>query len=183
MQLVDELERIAAAARSHAAPSEDLAVVIPAEPVHGVLVYLCAFESPAGRSWIGLDVEGAPVIDRGLVHDAVTIAALCELAEESAAGGDIDELRGRLDELVRCEGAESSGGVSAALTELEAALAEPPRLASPAYLDRIGLAARRLEQAFGETGASPFAQALKQGAIAVEGLTVEVESTYKLPLG
>ena len=82
MALADELERIGEIARAYTGPGEELAAVIPAEPAEGVRVYLCAFASSGSRSWIGLDVGGRAVTDRGLVHDAVTIAALCELAEE-----------------------------------------------------------------------------------------------------
>ena len=182
MALADELERIAEAARAHAGAGEELAAVIPAEPADGMRVYLCAFASSESRSWLGLDAGGAPVTDRGLVHDAVTIAALCELAEENAGGGHVDEVKTQLEELGRVEGLELVRDAQVALVELEAVLEALPRIASPVYLDRIGLATRRFEHALGEIGASPFAEAMKRGSIAVEGLTVEVEGAYKLPL-
>ena len=56
----------------------------------------------------------------------------------------------------------------------------PPRVASPAYLDAVGAATRRLELALGSPSASPFAEAMKQGTPAVDALTQEVEATYKL---
>jgi hypothetical protein len=146
VNLKDELAAIAETARTHAAADEELAAVIPAEPAQGVRVYLCAFAAGDARSWLALHADGRPVRERSLLTDAVSIAALCELAEESA--GALDEVE------------------------------EPPRVASPAYLDGIGAAARRLEQGPG----SPFAQAMKEGSVAVEGLTVEVESTYKVEL-
>jgi len=182
VELADELERIAEAARGHAGAGEELAAVIPAEPADGMRVYLCAFESSESRTWIGLDAGGDAVTDRGLVHDTVTIAALCELAEENAGGGDVEEFKTKLEELGRVEGGDLVRDAQMALSQLEAVLEEPPRIASPIYLDRIGLATRRFEQALGEIGASPFADAMKQGAIAVEGLTVEVEGAYKLSL-
>ena len=182
MSLADELEQIAEAAQEHAAQGEEVAAVIPAEPADGMRVYLCAFASSEDRSWIALDARGGAVTDRGLVHDAVTIAALCELAEENAGGGDVEALKLQLEELGRVEGVELVSNAQTALAELEAVLEEPPRVASPVYLDRIGLATRRFEQALGELGASPFAEAMKQGSVAVEGLMVEVEGTYKLPL-
>jgi len=147
VSLREELERIAAAARGYADDGEELAAVIPAEPATGVRVFLCAFSDGEERSWLALGPDGQAVSDRSLLRDAVSIAALCELAEDCADG----------------------------LDELE----EPPRVASPAYLDAIGAAARRLEQGPG----SRFAEAMKQGSVAVEGLTVEVESGYKLELG
>ena len=182
MALGDELERIAGAARAYAEDGEELVVVIPAEPRAGARVYLCAF-SPGNdhRSWVALDAAGEAIVDRALVHDAVTIAALCELAEESAGGGDVDGLDARLAELAETEGVELVATARAALAELRTVLEPPPRIASPVYLDRIGLATRRFEQELGEIGSSPFAEAMKQGATAVEGLAVEVEASYKIP--
>jgi hypothetical protein len=147
MALSDDLETIAEIARGHAGPGEELGAVIPAEPADGLRVYLCAFTSGDLRSWLGLDRDGRPVANRSLLADAVSIAALCELAEEHAGG----------------------------LDEIE----EPPRMATPAYLDAIGAAARRREQA---SAGSDFAQAMKMGSIAVEGLMHEVETTYKVEL-
>ena len=65
---------------------------------------------------------------------------------------------------------------------LEGAIGSPPRVATPAYLDEVGAATRRLEQALGTNGVSPFAEAMKQGVAAVEALTLEVEGAYKRPL-
>ncbi len=182
MGLSDELEQIAEAARAYACEGEELAAVIPAEPGIGNVVYLCAFMSDSDRTWLALDAGAQPVSDRGLLRDAVSIAALCELAEESAGGGSLDELRARLEEFARVEGAELTGDAEAALTRLEAALDGPPRIASPAYLDGIGAATRNLEQALGEIAASPFAEAMKQGSVGVEGLSAEVEAGYKVRL-
>lgn len=182
MELVAELGGIAKAAHQHVADGEELAAVIPTEAVSGARVYLCAFEAGDERAWLALDERGEPVVDRSAVRDAVSIAALCELAEESAAGGKPDELRAQLAELGRVEGYELVAEADEALRALAAAIEVPPRVASAAYLDRIGAVTRRLEQALGEMGASPFAEAMKQGSIAVDGLTAEVEGGYKLPL-
>ena len=65
---------------------------------------------------------------------------------------------------------------------LERRIGAPPRLATPTYLDSVGLATRRLEQALGEDGGSPFAAAMKQGLVAVDELAAEVEGRYKLDL-
>ena len=43
-----------------------------------------------------LDDAGAPVTDRELVRDAVVDRVMCELAEELAGGGDLEELRAQL---------------------------------------------------------------------------------------
>lgn len=182
MGLNEELERIAEAARGYTAEGETLAAVIPAEPGAGTVVYLCAFASGAGRSWLALDADGQPVSDRDLLRDALSIAALCELAEESAGGARLEDLRSQLEELDRVEGTRLVADANVALTGLERALGESPCVASPAYLDLIGAAARNLEQALGEIAASPFAEAMKQGSVAVEGLTMEVEGSYKLQL-
>ena len=146
MALGDELERIADVAREHADEGEELAVVIPAEPGPG---HACtsARSRPARIAGAGSGSMRPGQRDRrtgALIHDAVTIAALCELAEESAAGGDVDGLDARLTELAETEGVELVADAQAALGELRAILEPPPRVASPVYLDRIGLATRRL---------------------------------------
>jgi hypothetical protein len=84
VDLNDELDAIADAARGHAAAGEELAAVIPAEPAEGVRVYLCAFTNGEARSWLALDGKGRPIDDRALLKDAVSIAALCELADDVA---------------------------------------------------------------------------------------------------
>ena len=55
-------------------------------------------------------------------------------------------------------------------------------MASGAYLDAIGSASRRLEQALGESGVSPFAVTMQSTVGSVEELAADVERTYKLPL-
>ena len=62
------------------------------------------------------------------------------------------------------------------------AIGAPPRLASPEYLDAVGAATRRLELALGAAGGSPFAEAMKRSTVAVDALTQEVETAYKVPL-
>ena len=93
MDLNDELEAIAQSARAHAADGEELAAVIPAEPASGVRVYLCAFEAGEERSWLALRADGQPLEDRSLLRDAVSIAAMCELADELAGSPDDIEPR------------------------------------------------------------------------------------------
>ena len=64
-----------------------------------------------------LDATGVPVEDRSLVQEAVSIAALCELAED-AAGVEPDAARvatpALLDELGTRGGATVAGAVEAA---------------------------------------------------------------------
>jgi hypothetical protein len=127
--LEDDLARAAERAGAFAAPGERLQAVLAAEPAKGERVYLCAFDGAGARTWLAL-AEDAPVTSRALVREAVSLVALCEIAEE-AAGIDV----------------------------------EHPRLATPAYLDRIG---------------TPDVAAALQ---AVDALLLEVESAYKQELG
>lgn len=179
MSLPDELERIARVAAGLAGEGERVEAVIPAEPRPGRLVFLCAFVAADGRSWLALDPEGRPLADRALVRDAVSIAALCEIAEETAGGGDLDELRSRLVALRLTESPPAIGEAEEAVLALQRAIGAPPQLASPARLDAIGLAARRLEHALGEPDVSPFAAAMRAATDAVEALAREVELAYR----
>jgi hypothetical protein len=183
VELSDDLARIARAARRFAEPGEELAAVIPAEPSAGVRVYLCAYgEEGQDKTWLALDGGGLPVESRGLLRDAVSIAAMCEVAEEVAGGGKLDALR---EQLVRLRLAENPPGIDEAedaLFGLERTVAMQPRVAAPRYLDEIGAATRRLEEALGEVGRSPFAEALKLAIDSVEELSRDVEGGYKLEL-
>lgn len=181
MAVVDDVARIAAAAQVFAAPGEELAGVLAAETL-GRRVYLCAFASGEGRSWLALDEETEPVGDLRLVREAASLAALCEVAEECAGGGDLAELRQRLAELRETEAPEGLEEAESAAAILAETIEAEPRVASGAYLDAIGTAAHRLEQALGQSGASPFAAAMKAALGSVEALTAEVERNHKLPL-
>jgi hypothetical protein len=182
MGLEEDIAAMRTAAARHAVTSEAVVGVVPTE-AGGARVYLCAFEGENGSAWLALDGKGDPVTDRSLVRDAVSIAALCELAEESAGGGDLDDLRARLAELRAAEAPEGIDEAETAVGELEQAILAPPRVASLGYWDAVGRAAERLEEALGSTGASPFAAAMKSGLAAAEDLAGEVERAYKLPLG
>ena len=183
MGLDEDLRRIAEIAASFAERDERLAAVLAAEPEGRGRVYLCAFEGPDGRtSWIGLDETGSAVVERATLRDAVSIAALCELAEETAAGGDLDELRAQLVALRVTENPPGIDEAEDAVLALQHAIGAPPRVASLAYLDGVGTAARRVEQALGDSSGSPFAAAMKTAVGAVDALTGEVVSNYKRPL-
>lgn len=182
MVLGEDLQRVAAAARAYAGGGEEVAGVLAAEPGAGVRVYLCAFTGSNGRSWLALDEGGRPVAERTLVRQAASIAALCELAEETSGGGDLESLRAELRRLRLTENPEGIDEAEEAALGLEQAVGTPPRLATPAYLDELGAATRRLEQALGDVGVSPFAEAMKASMGAVEELTSEIERTYKLDL-
>jgi hypothetical protein len=182
MTLEDEIGAARTAADAFAGDGEEIVGVVPSEPRAGRRVYICAFRAGEEERWLALDAHGAPVEDRTLVRDAVSIAALCELAEDGAGGGDLPQLRARLGEIRDAdhpEGIEEAEQAAAALAET---LREPPRIATPDYLDEIGAAADRLEKALGDPGASPFAVAMQAGVGAAEELAERVERSYKSAL-
>jgi hypothetical protein len=181
--LRDDLDRIAALAVAYADPGEELAGVLAAQPAPDERIYLCAFRSGEEQTWLALDSEGRPVRDRATVREAVSISAMCEVAVESAAGGDLEELRSQLVALRLSENPPGIEGAEEAALALERTVGAAPRLASPGYLDDVGTATRRLELALGQNGGSPFAHAMRQAIGAVEALKAEVEANYKGALG
>jgi hypothetical protein len=181
MSVAEVVERIAGAAAAFAESGEDLAGVLVTETL-GRRVYLCAFESAEGRAWLALGDDAQPLTDGRLVREAASLAALCEVAEESAGGGHLEELRARLAELRETDNPVGIEEAEAAAAALADTLQPEPRIASGAYLDALGSASRRLEQALGESGASPFAAAMQAAVGSVEELTTDVEGNYKLAL-
>ena len=173
MELSQELELVAARAGATA--------VLAAEAEPGERVYVCAFELDGDtRTWLALDAAGEPVLERRRVRDAVAILALCELAEETAAGGDLDELRSQLAALRVTEDPPGIEEAERAALELQHVLGAPPVLATPTRLDEIGAATRRLEVALGgAVQGSPFAAAMKGASEVVEALQREVEGSYR----
>jgi hypothetical protein len=161
---------------------EDLAAVIPTEPAGAERIYLCAFSGGEERSWLALDSAAVPVTERRVLRDAVSIAAMCELAEESAGGGNLPELRAQLATLRETEHPERIEEAEDAAARLEETIGGELRIASPAYLDEVGTATRRLEHALGEHAGSPFAEAMKQAGLTVDGLAADIEGHYKLEL-
>ena len=182
MALTDEVSEIATAAGRYADADEVVAAVLVAEPSPGERTYLCAFDGPSGRSWLALDEAARPVTARKRLREAISIAAMCEVAEESAGGGDLEELRAQLLTLRLTEHPAGIEEAETAALELEAVIGAPPRVASPAYLESLGEATRRLEHALGENAGSSFAAAMRGALGAVEELTKVVEGDYRLPL-
>jgi len=182
VELQAELDAIAAAAASHAGPGEALSGVLPTEPEPGRRAYLCSFDGAGSRSWLALDSDGRPLRERGLVRAAVSIAVLCELAEEAAGGGRLEELRAQLLSLRLTESPEGIEEAEEAALELERTIGAPPRLATPAHLDAIGAATRQLEHALGEVTGSPFGAAMQQALAVVGELETDVLGGYKLEL-
>jgi len=181
MSVAEDVGRVASAAAAFAKPGEDLAGVLATETL-GRRIYLCAFQSAEGRAWLALGAEGEPLTDRRLVREAASLAALCEVAEESAGGGHLPELRERLAELRATDNPAGIEEAEAAAEALSDTLQPEPRIASGAYLDALGSASRRLEQALGESGTSPFAAAMQAAVGSVEELAADVEGNYKLAL-
>lgn len=181
MTVAEDVARAAGAAADFAAPGEELAGVLVAETL-GRRVYLCAFESAEGRAWLALGDDAQPLTERRLVREAASLAGLCEVAEESAGGGHLPELRARLAELRETDRPVGIEAAEAAAASLAETLQPQPRVASGAYLDAIGSASQRLEQALGESGSSPFAAAMQAALGSVEELAADVERHHKLPL-
>lgn len=173
MSLGEELAEVAARTGADA--------VLAAEPEPGDRVYVCAFEeADGGRTWLAFDAAGEQVSDRRRLREAVSIVALCELAEENAAGGDLDELRSQLAALRITESPPGIEEAEEAALELQRVLGAPPTLATPRRLDEIGAATRRLETALGGVGrGSPFAAAMKASAAVVDALYGDVERSYR----
>jgi hypothetical protein len=179
MALRDDLEQIAARAAAFAEAGEEVGAVMAAEPA-GTRVYLCAYRNGEEVSgWLALDEGGAPVESRLTVRDAVSLVALCELAEDSAGGGELDELRSRLVGLRLTENPPGIDEAEEAIDALQRAIGSAPRIATLDYLEQVGAAARGLESALGEGPESPFAAAMKSGTAAVEELTRDVEANYR----
>jgi hypothetical protein len=174
---------MAGAAAEHGDPGDTVAAVLATEPEAGRRVYLCAFDGADGfRSWLALDASGQPITRRTELRAAVSIAALCEVAADAAGGGDLDELLARLEELRQ---RENPPGIDAAIESTEVlrrVLGDPPQLASPARLDEIGAATRRLERELDPGGASPLASTLQTSQAAVAELQREIEAGYRIGL-
>ena len=182
MGLADELERTAAAAAA-LADGRRLTAVLPAEAAAGARRYLCAFEDDEGaRAWAVLDADGGIVRSRPDIRDAASIAALCEIAEEAAFPGDLDELRSQLVALRLTEGPEGIGEAEDAALALQRVIGAPPQIATPDRLEAIGVAARRLERALDPTGTSPFTNAMRSAVEVADALWRDVESAYLGPL-
>jgi len=122
--LADDLSRAADAAAELASPDERVAAVFAAEPADGLRVYVCTYEGDGGRSWLALDGNGGALTSRSLVREAVSLVALCEIAEE-VAGIEVEHPRlatpAYLDSIGTPDVAASLQAVDALLLEVESA--------------------------------------------------------------
>jgi len=121
--LADDLERIAVAAADFAASNERISGIVAASPIAGAVVYLCAYESADGHSWLAFDESAAPVEDRRLVHDAASLAALCE-AVEDLAGVEPPQPRLATHAYLDALGAGIGAGLAAAVESVLPAVEE-----------------------------------------------------------
>jgi len=181
-ELDEELRLVGAAAQEYAGNGEELTAVMAAQAPASGRSYLCAFAHGEAVQWLVLDARGTPVVDAALVREAVSLVAMCELAEENAGGGDVADLRKRLAELRQLEHPEGIEEAEEAAAELERTIESEPRVARADYLDALGQAAMRLERTLGETTGSPFTAAMQAGMAIVDGLVRDVVDGYKHPL-
>ena len=177
MALHEDLARIAVAAAAHG----EVTGVLAAEPARGRRLYLVALGVDEGRRWIVLDQDALPIDRRDDVRDTASIVALCELAGDLAGGGDLESLRSQLAQVRMIEQPPGIEGAEEAALALERAIGAPPRVATPAYLDEIGVATRALEQALGELS-SPFSTAIRSATGTVEEFVQDVERGYLVEL-
>ena len=124
--LEEEIAAAAEAASAHAATGRSSRASSRRSPGRGARVYLCAYRSGEEQTWLALDSQYRPVADRALVREAVSIAAMCELAEESAGGGELGELRARLVELRLTDAPEGIEEAEVAAAELQETISPPP---------------------------------------------------------
>jgi hypothetical protein len=177
MALSEDLDRIAAQAAEHG----DVAGVLAAEPAHARRFYLIAFGGDDGHRWVVLDDAGAIVEKRQDIRDVASIVAMCELAEELAGGGDLEQLRVQLAQVRMVEQPQGIEEAEEAALALERAIGAPPRVATPAFLDEVGAATIVLERALGEL-TSPFSEAIRGATGAVDAFIKDVESGYVVQL-
>jgi hypothetical protein len=181
--LDDELERAAELAQRHLGDGDVVSGVLATEPEAGRRVYLASIDGADGtRAWLAVREDGSIVASRPELRAAVSIAALCEVAVDSAGGGDLDGLVASLADLRMREAPDGIEDAEAAAQALREVVGEPPQLATPARLDAIGAATRALERELDPGGASPFAAALKAAQGAVSELQREVEAGYLVDL-
>ena len=153
MSLEVELERaLDAAARLHPAEVRPDAV-LPAEPHAGARVYLAAFGGGEDVRYLAVDAEGNAVTDRVLVRDTVAMLALAERADEvsgAVAAAELEEAFRTAVEELGAAGLAGERDAADAVRRAVAHLAEVaagPRVATPAYLDRIAACAAELSAA------------------------------------
>jgi hypothetical protein len=133
MALGDDLERIAVAAAAHG----QVTAVLAAEPASALRRYLVALGDGEGRRWVVLDDSGDAVTQRDEVRDTASIVAMCELADDLAGGGDLEQLRGQLARVRMVEQPPGIEEAEEAALAVERVGGAPPRRAPPAVLGDV----------------------------------------------
>ena len=153
MSLEAELERARDAAARIGPPGRRPDAILPAEPHAGARVYLVAFGGGEEIAYLAIDGDGNAVTDRTLVRDTVAMLALAERADEVSGAVAAEELEAVFAAAAaELGGAGLSGERDAAETVRRAVAAlsgeaAGPRVATPAYLDRIAAVAAELSGA------------------------------------
>ena len=182
MALENELSAAAEAAGAFLEADEELAAVLPAEPSPGLRVYLCAFSRGEEVVWLALRRRRLAASRTGRSY-AMPCRSSGSASWRRRAPAAATRARARLGALLAENRPESRGEGGRGRARSRASR-EPPRVASPAYLDAVGAAAARLERALGELG--PLAvrrRRCRSGSGAVEELADRIERSYKRPLG
>lgn len=169
MTIGEELERAAQSAAAHG----DVCAVLAAQLGSGSRAYLLAVAEGEARSWLVLDETLALVDEREVVKEVAGIVALCELAVELALGEAGDATPASVE--------ETTPAVVAAAAAVRELAGSPPWISSPDFLDAVGVATRRLEQARGDFS-SPFASALAAHTSTVEAFVGDVEFRHAVAL-
>jgi hypothetical protein len=82
--LEDDIRHAAEAAAAFASPDERVVAVLAVEPSGSARVYICSYDNAGERTWLALDADDQPVSNRSIVREAVSLVALCEIAEEAS---------------------------------------------------------------------------------------------------
>jgi hypothetical protein len=153
MSLEAELERARDAAARLGPPDRRPDAVLPAEPHAGARVYLAAFGGGEEIRYLAVDGDGNAVTDRTLVRDAVAMLALAERADEVSGAVAAEELEAAFAAAAQELGSAGLAGQRDAAEAVRRAIAAlsaeagGPRVATPAYLDKIAAGAAELSGA------------------------------------
>ena len=113
---------------------------------------------------------------------AGSIKTVRKAVTDANAVGDLDGLLTQLAELREREAPEGIEAAEDAVRRLKEVIGDPPQLASPARLDAIGAAARRLEQELSPGAPSPFVATMRAADGVVGELQREIEAGYRISL-
>jgi hypothetical protein len=153
----DDLVDAAAVAAGYSHEREQVAAVLPVELRAAGGVALCALrrdEDPAEVGWIAVGRDGRVVRRRDVVHDAASLAALCEAAADAALAADACEIAATAGEAAAR--AARLPQLESALRDVEraaatiAASSDGLRVARVAYVDELAPSVRALADAAGE---------------------------------